>query len=62
MGSCSEMFDEGMRRARRDRFFHGRKFVKFKAESGLEGHTWVFRSGYRDYARRHCPVRRMIDF
>lgn len=56
------MFDEGMRRARRDRFFHGRKFVKIKAESGLEGHTWVFRLGYRDYARRHCPVRRMIDF
>ena len=44
MGSCSEMFDEGMRRARRDRFFHGRKFVKIKAESGLEGHTWVFLS------------------
>lgn len=62
MGGCSSTFANGRTRAMRDHFVHGRKFVKLKSESGLAGHTWAFRYGYKDYARRHCPVRRNIDF
>ena len=56
-------FNEGRRKARKDHFRHGRKYVKFKAVGGgLEGHSWAYRRGYRDYAIHCCPMRRFIDF
>lgn len=55
-------YAEGSRRARKDHFVKGRKYVKLKAETGLKGHTWAYKTGYKEYARTHCPVRRNIDF
>ena len=55
-------FNEGRRKARKDHFRQGRKYVKFKAVGGLEGHSWAYRRGYRDYAIHCCPIRRFIDF
>lgn len=57
-----EEFAEGRRMARKDHFWHGRKYVKVKAAGCLEGHGWAYRRGYRDYAIHCCPVRRFIDF
>lgn len=57
-----EEFREGCRRARRDHFSKGRKYVKVKADTGLQAHTWPYVMGYRAYARAYCPVRRNIDF
>lgn len=57
-----ESFGTGYSRARKDHGLHGRKFVKMRAENGLSGHSDMFQMGYRAYARKHCPVRRNIDF
>lgn len=62
MPTYVEEFREGRRRARIDHFTQGRKYAKIKADTGLQGHTWPYKMGYRDYARTHCPVRRNIDF
>lgn len=62
MGIGEEEFAEGRRMARKDHFWHGRKYVKIKAAGCLEGHGWAYRRGYRDYAIHCCPVRRLIDF
>lgn len=55
-------FNEGRRKARKDHFRYGRKYVNFKADRGLEGHSWAYRRGYRHYAIHCCPMRRLIDF
>lgn len=62
MQTIAEGFAAGRRAARKDRFLNGRKQVKIKSETGLQGHTLAFKQGYRDYARAYCPVRRNIDF
>lgn len=62
MGIGEEEFAEGRRMARKDHFRHGRKYVKIKAAECLEGHSWPYCRGYRDYAVHCCPVRRLIDF
>lgn len=51
----------GYNRARAEHIWFGSRHCKRKSLAGVEGASWEWMQGYRDYTRFHCVIRRYED-